>query len=272
MEKKYEHALDSLGSKNVLIIGIIFGFLIFCMFGFVILGISALNDGINTSDIKEEQVATSTKTTTVVPKTDKPKAELFIMSYCPYGLQMQKAYLPVMELLGKKADIDIKFVSYAMHEKKEIDENTRQYCIQKEQTEKFVEYSKCFTETGKFDACLTSVKIDEGELDACIIITDKDFKITELYNDKSTWLNGRFPIYPIFKELNTKYRVQGSPTLVINGVQATVERTPEAIKKAICGAFNKPPAECTTVLSTQGPQAGFGSGTGTATNQEAACH
>ena len=40
-----------------------------------------------------------------VEKTDKPKAKAFIMSYCPYGLQMLKSYVPVLELLGSKADL-----------------------------------------------------------------------------------------------------------------------------------------------------------------------
>lgn len=55
------------------------------------------------------------------------------MSYCPYGLQAEKMFLPVYDLLKNKAEMGIYFVNYIMHDKKEIDENLREYCIQKEQ-------------------------------------------------------------------------------------------------------------------------------------------
>jgi hypothetical protein len=42
---------------------------------------------------------------TEVPKTDKPVVELFVMAFCPYGVQAEKAMAPVVDLLGKKADI-----------------------------------------------------------------------------------------------------------------------------------------------------------------------
>lgn len=35
------------------------------------------------------------------------------MSHFPYGTQIEKGMIPVMETLGNKADIGIKFVNYA---------------------------------------------------------------------------------------------------------------------------------------------------------------
>ena len=75
----------------------------------------------------------ATQQPTEIPKSSKPTVELFVMSLCPYGLQAEKGILPVANLLKDKIDFKIKFVYYAMHGKKEIDENTNQYCIQKEQ-------------------------------------------------------------------------------------------------------------------------------------------
>jgi hypothetical protein len=261
MDKKYQNFLEVLGPKNALIIGLVSGILLISTIGFIVLGSMALNGGVNCSaNIDTDRLATDNaqQPLTEAPKTDKPKVELFVMSYCPFGLQMEKAYLPVMELLGKKADIDIKFVNYAMHEKKEVDENTRQYCIQKEQTEKYTNYLKCFASTDKFDTCLAGAQIDEYKLTACITKADKEFKISKSYDDKANWLGGQFPAYLIHQDLNVKYGVQGSPTLVINGVQAEADRTPEAVKTAICNAFNQKPAECSTTLSNQGFQPGFG--------------
>jgi protein-disulfide isomerase len=203
-----------------------------------------------------------------LPKSDKPVVDLFIMSYCPYGLQMQKAMLPVMELFGDKADITIKWVDYIMHGKKEIDENSVQYCIQQEEPEKYIEFAQCFTQSDDSAGCRAEAGIDEAKLDACIAAMDEEFKITELYEDESTWSGGRYPQYPVDTAENDQFGVQGSPTLIINGQKASVARAPDAIKAAICDAFNEPPPECIGELPTGQASPGFGgdfeSGVGTA--------
>ena len=192
------------------------------------------------------------------PKQDKPDVKLFVMSYCPYGLQMQKAFLPVYDLLKDKADMGVYFVNYIMHDKKEIDENLRQYCIQKEQKNKYYNYLSCFVTSGNSDECLTSADIDKNKLNSCVSQTDKEYKITELYNDKSKWLNGAYPRFDVNSDLNEKYNVQGSPTLIINGVVIDIDRSPEKIKEVICKAFNNPPAECSQSLPDQSFSPGFG--------------
>lgn len=281
---------EMLDPKSALILGLVGGLLTLGTLGFVITGSLALKGGLNCSSgamagnynntpvaAANNQAAAQQPAAQVVPKTDKPKVELFVMSYCPYGLQMQKAYLPAWNLLKDKADIDIKFVSYAMHGKKEVDENTRQYCIQSEQPKVYSAYLNCFVGVGanngaeaNFSQCLTTAKVDQKKLTNCIAKTDQQFGITAKYNDQASWLSGQFPIYPVQQDLNDKYGVQGSPTLVINGVQTDANRTPEAIKQAICNAFNKAPSECGQTLSNQSYQAGFGLAAAAATTQGAA--
>lgn len=202
-----------------------------------------------------------------VTKSDKPDVKLFVMSYCPFGLQAQKMLLPVQNLLKDKVQMGIYFVDYIMHEKQEIDENLRQYCIQKEQNDKYYNYLSCFVKDGKSDSCLTQAKIDENKLSQCVSKTDSEYKITEMYNDKSTWLNGNYPKFDVNIDLNEQYGVQGSPTIVINDKQVSVnERTPEAFKNIVCQAFNNPPEECSQVLSNEAPVAGFGEGTSNSTS------
>lgn len=189
---------------------------------------------------------------------NRPRAKVFIMSYCPYSLQFLKAYVPVMELLGNKADLDVNFVFYALHGKDEIDENTRMYCIEKEQKNKFAAYLRCFVESGDSESCIVEAGISESKIDSCMINTDLKFNITNLYNDKSTWLNGMFPIYPVDAELNEKYNIIASPTFILNGEEITVNRSAEEIKQSICATFKKPPAECSQQLSTFVELPGFG--------------
>lgn len=196
-------------------------------------------------------------------KTDTPNVKLFVMSYCPYGLQAQKALLPVYDLLEDKTDIGVYFVNYIMHDKEEIDENLRQYCIHKEEQEKYVDYLSCFVEDGDYEGCLSSAGIDRDRMSSCVSDTDQEYSITEKYNDKSTWLNGRYPKFDIHSTLNQKYGVKGSPTLVVNGsIVNPSSRSPEAYKNAICQAFNSMPEECSQTLSEEVPTHGFGTGTG----------
>lgn len=266
----------SLDSKSALLVGLIGGFLSLCTIGFVSMLVMLMTGTLSFAGggstyvapvATAQQPAANTAPTTPpanIPKASKPKAELFVMSYCPFGLQMEKAILPVMDLLGKKADIDIKFVSYAMHELQEVEENTRQYCIQKDQNNKFQAYLKCFTASGDAKACGVEAGVNENSVNSCVTRTNKEFAIMDKYNDKSTWLSGQFPLYPIHEDLNNKYGVQGSPTLVINGVQAEVSRSPEAVKQAICASFEDVPKECETVLSSAATSPGFGTAVGAA--------
>jgi len=199
-----------------------------------------------------------------IPKTEKPKVRLFIMSYCPYGLQAMKAAIPVYELLDGKADMTINFVSYAMHDKKELDENLRMYCIQEEQKGVFLKYLACFTESGDYESCLNETNVDKTKLDSCVARVDEEYNVTNMYNDKSTWASGMFPMFYVEKEDNEAYGIRGSPTLVINDKVVSVSRSPEAYKEAICSAFVTPPEECKETLSNSSASPGFGGGTGTA--------
>ncbi len=186
-----------------------------------------------------------------------PDVELFVMAYCPYGTQMEKAILPVVSLLDDKVNFSVKFVYYAMHGKKEIDEQLRQYCIQKEYNDKYLDYLSCFLEDGNYSECLARIGISEDDIASCVNKTDEEYNITGMYNDRSTWI-GNFPQFPIFKKENAEYGVQGSPTLVINGEQVTVARNPKALLEKICEAFTEKPQECSTVLSSDVPAPGFG--------------
>ena len=208
---------------------------------------------------------------TNIPKTKKPKVELFVMSKCPYGLQMEKAFVPAYDLLKKKADFDIKFVSYAMHGKEEVDENTRQYCAQQQDKDKFYKYLDCYSAEGDTAGCMKLSGLNESKINSCVDKANKEFGILDKFNDQSTWLSGRYPIYPIDEELNTKYGVQGSPTLVINGVQVDAGRTPDAIKSVVCAAFENAPSECEQALSASSPQPGFGTGLAQNVDSGAAC-
>jgi len=204
-----------------------------------------------------------------LPKADKPKVELFVMSHCPYGTQAEKAMIPVVQELGDKIDFSVKFVNYAMHGEKEVLEEMNQVCIENEQNAKYLDYLSCFLKEGDGETCLTETKIDQAELSSCVQKLDTEFKIKKNLEDQSTWSGGRFPLFLVHNQENEEYGVQGSPTLVINGQQASASRSPAGFLAAVCGAFSEVPEECGAELSAAQASAGFGydtTGAATAAN------
>ena len=211
----------------------------------------------------------STPSASVSKKSDKPVVELFVMSYCPYGTQIEKGILPVAKTLGNKIDFQIKFCSYAMHGEKELRENLLQYCIEKDQASKYQAYLSCFLENSDSATCLTKTGVDEKAASACVSKTDNAFKVMSNFTNKVGY-QGSFPAFDIQKADNEKYSVAGSPTLIINGEEIQSARDSASLLKTICSAFNNEPKECSTTLSSAAPSAGFGSGTAAAGGSAAA--
>ena len=226
--------------------------------------------GMNIDDITtqlEGQQQTQEQTQEV-PKSETPTVNAFIMSHCPYGLQFLKAYTPVIELLGDKANLNVNFVDYLMHGEKELNDNNRLYCIQKEAAAKFADYVRCFVEDKGYETCLQNAGIDRSTIDTCIQNLDEEYNLTEIFQTSES----QFPAYPVETTLNDQYGIGGSPTFVINGKTVSVSRSANAIKEAICSAFENPPSECDTQLSTTSEQAGMGAiGSGSGSDTGAQC-
>lgn len=197
-----------------------------------------------------------TDTQTNIPKTDKPSVELYVFAYCPYGLQMEKAMIPVVKLLGNKIDFKIKQIG-AMHGDFEKVEAQRQLCIEKNYPDKFLDYVLAFAEDtscpngaatcidAKLKTLYTKFGFDASKINSCMTSQGETLYNAEVSNANS---NG----------------VSGSPTLKINGVDSQVSRSPEAILTGVCSAFNNAPSECSQTLSTTQASAGFGAGAGSA--------
>ncbi|MEE9525850.1 MAG: hypothetical protein V3V78_04565 [Candidatus Woesearchaeota archaeon] len=201
--------------------------------------------------------ATCKGTWRCMDKKEVPEVELFIMSHCPYGTQMEKGMLPVVTLLGDKIDFEVKFVNYAMHGEVEVYEQTSQYCIQKEQNDKFINYLNCFLKEGDSADCLEKAEIDKTALALCEQFTDLEFKITENFEDKASY-RGNYPQFNINDAENQKYDVRGSPTLVINGATASTGRDSVSLLKAVCTGFEEAPEECDEEIDAAQPSPGFG--------------
>lgn len=202
--------------------------------------------------------STDTGSTPVeVPKSDKPVVELFVMSYCPFGTQMEKGILPVLGVLKDKVNFTLRYTHFTLHGEKEDTENFRQLCIREEQGDKFLNYIQCTLNSTDVNApanvssCMKSLKIDESKVNSCMSTKAKDY-------------------YAVDSGLSQSYGVQGSPTLVINGVEAQTGRSPSAVLTTICNSFSDAPSECNSALSSDSPSAGFGFNTGSGADAAAA--
>jgi len=176
---------------------------------------------------------------TNIPKSDKPDVELYVWSYCPYGVQAQGPLAEVASLLGNSINTKT-FMYYDGHGAYETQQNKIQACIQTVAPEKYWNYAAKFVsdiypvcgQSKDIDCDLTesTTLMDSLGIDSAAVLSCVDTQGAQLIAADSASAQSK--------------GVTGSPTVIINGVKAQVARTPEAIKTAICSAFNTAPAEC----------------------------
>jgi len=192
-----------------------------------------------TPEISEEE--TTTKTCEDIKKVDEPVMEAFVVSYCPYGLQMQRILASVADILGD--NIKVRYIGSvvdgkvtSMHGEEEATENLRQICIREEQGDKYWDYVSCFIKKGESESCLDSAKIDKTKLDTCMTDPKKGIAYAQEDFDRQD-----------------QFQVSGSPTLILNDEKVSEfdfgGRTAEAVKTLLCCGFNTEPDVCSQKLS-----------------------
>lgn len=179
-----------------------------------------------------------------VSKTTSPRLEAFVVSYCPYGLQMQRVLSKLVETASDLAgDIRIEYIGAvvdgkvtSMHGDEEAQENLRQICLREEQPAKFYPYLECFMQAGDTEGCLTSTGVDKTKLTACE--TDPAKGVSYAQADFAA---------------SDAYGIGGSPTLILDGQKVSEfyfgGRTADAIKTILCCASQTQPNVCSTTLS-----------------------
>ncbi|MFH0929357.1 MAG: thioredoxin domain-containing protein [Candidatus Aenigmatarchaeota archaeon] len=205
-------------------------------------------------DITEElpTAEATTPPATGIVKTARPEVDLYVMSFCPYGMQAEAAMDPVIDLLGNEADITVRFIVNvngdtpadvgSLHGAPEAMEDLRQVCVMKYYDQAtFWDYimgintecSSLYRDDAAYDPCWKNVASQNG-IDAAKIKTCVDSESVELIS--------------LDADMASIYGVSGSPTLMINGVRVSPARTPEGYKQAICDAFTEAPAACSQAL------------------------
>jgi hypothetical protein len=203
--------------------------------------------------------------TTAYTQSEEPVVDLFIMSFCPYGLQAVDAFNEPIKLLNDSISFNMGYVIYSdyasgyglnwedycydeeekycsMHGISELNEDVREMCIQKYQNDKFWPYMDLLVEdylVGK----VSYMNIEEKWKDYATAAGVDISAVETCFNEEAEELLEE----QVF--LNQMYGVRGSPTAVINGTQYSGARTAEGFKTAICSSFLSAPEECELELN-----------------------
>ena len=92
-----------------------------------------------------------------IARMGKPTLELFVMSYCPFGVQAEEKIIPIVKKFGDKIDFRLQFIAQekkepsaqdispftSLHGYPEVAENIRRLLIAKEYPDKYLNYILC---------------------------------------------------------------------------------------------------------------------------------
>ena len=208
-----------------------------------------------------KQDTTTQPTASAEPvKSDKPKVDLYVMSFCPYGNQAEDTFVPDFNLLKNQIDFNVHFIVsvdgnnvQSLHGPAEVTQDEVEACIAKYygnvawlNTAVYVNNNcgspsaaSCWTDGAKL------FNIDVNKINTCVA-------------------NEGVALMAENAQASNAAGANGSPTLIINGVNSSAVYqygNSEAYKQAICDSFNTAPTECSVALSantstTQGGSCG----------------
>lgn len=200
----------------------------------------------------ESSSAETAMTCEDVAKSDKPVLEAFVVSECPFGVQMQRILNEIVKSVPQLAAyVKMEYMGaieegavFSMHGETEAQENLRQICLREEQPDVLWNYIDCHIQEGNVDSCLVSAQADVAQLEGCLTDTGRGlaYAAQDFANEE-------------------KYGVTGSPTLILDGADISEfdfgGRTAEAVKTIICCALQTKPGFCDTTLNTETANTSF---------------
>ena len=117
-----------------------------------------------------------------IARVGKPTVELFVMSYCPFGVQAEEKIIPIVKKFGDAIDFKLQFIAQekeepsaqeitpftSLHGYPEVAENIRQLLIAEAYPDKYLDYILC---RGKkldksWEACAQKLGIDVAKIQA----------------------------------------------------------------------------------------------------------
>jgi hypothetical protein len=164
---------------------------------------------------------------------EKAKVEFFVMSQCPFGLQVESGIAPVLAKMGGDIDFSLDFIGQekdgkltSMHGQAEVDGNKVQLCAAKYSPDKYMDMILCMNKNmraipGNWEACASETGVDAAKTKACY-----------------TGPEGESLLKASFEKAQQR-RARGSPTMFIGNQPYRGPRSESAFARAICDAFPK---------------------------------
>jgi glutaredoxin len=160
-----------------------------------------------------------------------PTLEVFVMSQCPYGVQVEQALEPVREKLGAAVDLQIEYIGQgepgafsSLHGPNEVKGNIAQLCAREQMDGDAMPFIACQNEDMKavhtnWTACGEELGLDVAALTACV---DGD--------------HGQELLAASFALAQEK-GAKGSPTMFLDGEPYQGGRKPTDFLRAMCGTY-----------------------------------
>ena len=221
-------------------------------------GNDLIQSKISIEQIKQQILAAQKETQPEVkeiPKSEKPVVQLFVMSYCPFGVKAGNNIIPLVNLLGDSVDFKMRYIvnagdsvekSSSLHGVYEAKQDAVQLIIRENYPDKFWDYIKAFNEN-----CYQIGYQDTESADTCW-----KSEVTKLgidANEVESLAYGEEGLSLLKEEqaIMQQYGASGSPTLVINDVESdSVYYGTESMQDALCNAFNEAPSSCAEQLES----------------------
>ncbi len=160
-----------------------------------------------------------------------PTLEMYVMSQCPYGVQVVNAIAPVKEQLGAGLNLKIGYIGngsagsfQSLHGAPEVKGDIAQLCAAKQDPDKYLKLIVCQNKNSRavdtnWKECAGEVGMDAAKLETCI------------NGDEGAQL-----LTAAFAEATAK-GAQGSPTMFLNGQPYNGGRKTRDFLKASCQAI-----------------------------------
>jgi gamma interferon inducible lysosomal thiol reductase (GILT) len=163
---------------------------------------------------------------------DKPaKLDFYVMSKCPYGVQVEKAVAPVLAQLGGNVDLHISYIGDAqgdqlssMHGPTEVAGDIAQLCAREVAPARYFKMIECqdndpaHVDTN-WESCGESAGIDTGAVKACIAGKGKQLLAASFADARQRGASA-------------------SPTIYLNGQAYKGGRKTKDLLRAVCTSFD----------------------------------
>jgi len=172
----------------------------------------------------------------------KVKVEFFVMSQCPYGVQVEQGIGPVMDKMGGDVDLTIDFIGEkaegklaSMHGDSEVNGDKVQLCAMKHFPARALAFINCMNTNpgsipGNWEGCAKEIGLDAARMRTCYE-GPEGAKLLEASFDKAL-----------------ARKASGSPTIFMNGEPYYGARSEMSFTRAVCAAFPEDrPALCASL-------------------------